>query len=164
MGGGGRTVVQEITKPVQTYQDQWIKDRFATGQQRYDELADWMNQRKTALANPTMYNVGDGQSVTRDQLGGYFQGQLADQKKMFDAQIAEIKKQRDLDEETNKKRTDVYQARLGDISGMLGANRASLQMQGEQLARAGIRDRVRSYSGTGGGFNRAGLRIKTLNI
>ena len=163
MGGGGRTVVQEITKP-NPYQDQWIRDEFATGQKKYDELAAWMNQRKTALTNPTMYNVGDGQSVTRDQLGGYFQGQLADQKKMFDAQIAEINKQRDLDEETNKKRTDVYQARLGDISGMLGANRASLQMQGEQLAKAGIRDRVRSYSGTGSGFNRAGLRIQNLNV
>jgi len=163
MGRGKSAPIQAITKE-NPYDDQWIKDQFATGQTRYDELAAWMNERKTALSNPTMYNVGDGKSVTRDQLGGYFQGQLADQKQMFDAQIADINKQRDLDEATNKKRTDVYQARLGDISGMLGANRASLQAQGEQLAKAGERNRARSYSGTGGGFNRSGLRIQNLNV
>ena len=167
MGRGKASPIQQLTKE-NPYDDQWIKDQFATGQTRYDELAAWMNERKTALSNPTMYNVGGGQSVTRDELGGflqdYTQTQLADQKKMFDAQIADINKQRDLDEATNKKRTDVYQARLGDISGMLGANRASLQAQGEQLAKVGERNRARSYGGTGGGFNRTGLRIQGLNV
>jgi len=166
--GRGKSVVRQIVEPTEKYDDQWIKDELATGQTRYDELAAWMNERKTALSNPTMYNVGDGQSVTRDELGGFLQNytqtQLANQKQIFDSQIAEINKQRDLDEETNKKRTDVYQARLGDISGMLGANRASLQAQGEQLLKANERNRVRSYGGTGGGFNRSGLRIQGLNV
>jgi len=163
MGGGSRPApAPQIVERSNPYDDSWIHDKFATGQARYDELEQFMNQRRTALANPKYYNVGGGMSVKQDDFGQYVQGQLSKQQEAFNQQLQQI------------------QARTG-------ANRQSLQSQGEQLARQGERDRVAAaygtqgmpgvtgvqskkrknlgaYSGTGGGFNRSGLRIQNLNI
>ena len=163
MGGGSRPApAPQIVERSNPYDDSWIHDKFATGQARYNELEEFMNQRRTALANPKYYNVGGGMSVKQDDFGQYVQGQLAQQQEAFNQQLQQI------------------QTRTG-------ANRQSLQSQGEQLARQGERDRVAAaygtqgmpgvtgvqtkkrknlgaYSGTGGGFNRSGLRIQNLNI
>ena len=163
MGGGSRPApAPQIVERSTPYDDAWIHDKFATGQARYDELEQFMNQRRTALASPKYYNVGGGMSVKQDDFGQYVQGQLSKQQEAFNQQLQQI------------------QARTG-------ANRQSLQSQGEQLARQGERDRVAAaygtqgmpgvtgvqskkrknlgaYSGTGGGFNRSGLRIQNLNI
>ena len=163
MGGGSRPApAPQIVERSNPYDDAWIHDKFATGQARYDELEQFMNQRRAALASPKYYNVGGGMSVKQDDFGQYVQGQLSKQQEAFNQQLQQI------------------QARTG-------ANRQSLQSQGEQLARQGERDRVAAaygtqgmpgvtgvqskkrknlgaYSGTGGGFNRSGLRIQNLNI
>ena len=165
MGGGSKPapapIIQNRTNP---YQDAWIYDRFAEGQSRYDEVADWMNQRKTALANqaPTMYNVGGGMQVEQKDFGQFVQGRLNQQEQAFNQRLEQLK-------------------------ATTGANRQSLQSQGEALARQGERDRIAAaygglggagvtgvqtkkrknlgaYSGTGGGFNRAGMRIQNLNV
>ena len=169
MGGGSKPapapIIQNRTNP---YQDAWIYDRFAEGESRYDEVADWMNQRKTALANqvPTMYNVGGGMQVAQKDFGQFVQGRFDQQEQAFNQRLAQL--------QTNT-----------------GANRQALQSQidkqGEALARQGERDRIAAaygqqggagvtgvqskkrkslgtYSGTGGGFNRSGLRIQNLNI
>ncbi len=165
MGGGSRPApAPQIVERSNPYDDSWIHDRFATGQRQATELADFMNQRKAALANqtPVMYNVGGGMQVAQKDFGQYVQGQLAQQQQSFNQQLQQL------------------QANTG-------ANRQSLQSQGELLARQGERDRVAAaygvqgmpgvtgvqskkrknlgaYSGTGGGFNRSGLRIQNLNI
>ena len=163
MGGGSKPApAPQIVERSNPYDDSWIHDKFATGQARYDELEQFMNQRRTALASPKYYNVGGGMSVKQDDFGQYVQGQLAKQQEAFNQQLQQI------------------QTRTG-------ANRQRLQSQGEQLARQGERDRVAAaygtqgmpgvtgvqskkrknlgaYSGTGGGFNRSGLRIQNLNI
>ena len=166
MGGGGKQAgaAPQIIQKTNPYQDAWIYDRFAEGQSRYDEVADWMNQRKTALANqaPTMYNVGGGMQVAQKDFGQYVQGRFNQQQQAFDQ-------------------------RLAQLQATTGANRQSLQSQGEALARQGERDRIAAaygqqggagvtgvqtkkrknlgtYSGTGGGFNRSGLRIQNLNV
>jgi len=162
MGGGSRVApAPQIIKQSNPYNDAWIHDRFAQGQSNYNELADFMNQRKAALAKPMMYNVGGGMQVAQKDFGQYVQGQLNKQQQAFSQQLAQL------------------QANTG-------ANRQSLQAQGEALARQGERDRVAAaygsgvagvtgvqtqkrknlgtYSGTGGGFNRAGMRIQNLNV
>jgi cell division septum initiation protein DivIVA len=81
----------------------------------------------------------------------------------------------------------VQNQRLADITAAAGANQAALQAQQEAMARAGERQRIQeaygdqsmpgvtgvqtkkrqnlgAYGGTGGGFNRSGLRIQNLNI
>ena len=165
MGGGSKTapapIIQQRTNP---YNDAWIYDRFAQGQSRYDEVSDWMNQRQTALANqaPTMYNVGGGMQVEQKDFGQYVQGRFNQQEQAFNQ-------------------------RLAQLQATTGANRQSLQSQGEALARQGERDRIAAaygglggagvtgvqtkkrknlgtYSGTGGGFNRSGMRIQNLNV
>ena len=158
---GGRSSPMPMPEKPDPYDDTWIHNRFSDASRQYDEVANWMNQRKTALATPQFYDVGGGMSVKQDQLGQYFQGQLSDQKKTFDAQLAEMQKAQ---QASQKKQGSLYDARLSDITAATGANRSSLQAQGEQLARAGERGRARSYSGTGGGFNRTGLRIQGLNV
>ena len=166
MGGGGKqtAAAPQIIQRTNPYQDAWIYDRFAEGETRYDEVSDWMNQRKTALANqaPTMYNVGGGMQVAQQDFGQYVQGRFNQQEQAFNQ-------------------------RLAQLQATTGANRQSLQSQGEALARQGERDRVAAaygglggpgitgvqtkkrknlgtYSGTGGGFNRSGLRIQNLNV
>ena len=162
MGGGSRVApAPQIIKQSNPYNDAWIHDRFAQGQSNYNELADFMNQRKAALAKPMMYNVGGGMQVAQKDFGQYVQGQLNKQQQAFTQQLAQL------------------QANTG-------ANRQSLQAQGEALARQGERDRLAAaygsggvgvtgvqtqkrknlgtYSGTGGGFNRAGMRIQNLNV
>ena len=165
MGGGkAAPAPPQIIQRTNPYQDSWIYDRFAEGQSRYEEVSDWMNQRKTALANqaPTMYNVGGGMQVAQQDFGQYVQGRFNQQEQAFNQ-------------------------RLAQLQATTGANRQSLQSQGEALARQGERDRVAAaygglggpgitgvqtkkrknlgtYSGTGGGFNRSGLRIQNLNV
>ena len=166
MGGGGKqtAAAPQIIQRTNPYNDAGIYDRVAQGQSRYDEESDWMNQRKTALANqaPTMYNVGGGMQVAQQDFGQYVQGRFNQQEQAFNQ-------------------------RLAQLQATTGANRQSLQSQGEALARQGERDRVAAaygglggpgitgvqtkkrknlgtYSGTGGGFNRSGLRIQNLNV
>ena len=164
MGGGKPAPAPQIIERQNPYQDAWIYDRFQQGQSRYDEIADWMNQRKTALANqaPTMFNVGGGMQVAQQDFGQYVQGRFNQQEQAFNQ-------------------------RLAQLQANTGANRQSLQAQGEALARQGERDRVAAaygglggpgvtgvqtkkrknlgtYSGTGGGFNRSGMRIQNLNV
>ena len=164
MGGGKPAPAPQIIERQNPYQDSWIYDRFAQGESKYDEVSDWMNQRKTALQNqaPTMYNVGGGMQVEQQDFGQYVQGRFSQQEQAFNQ-------------------------RLAQLQANTGANRQSLQAQGETLARQGERDRVAAaygqqggagvtgvqtkkrknlgtYSGTGGGFNRSGMRIQNLNV
>ena len=162
MGGGGRAPsAPQVIEKANPYDDSWIHDRFAQGQTSFDEFSDWMNQRKTALAAGQMYDVGNGMQVKQQDFGKYVTDQLSAAKAGYDKQFAQM-------QAANKKardnQTDIYNARLGDITAATGANRRSLQAQGEALARAGERNRSRTYSGTGGGFNRSGLRIQGLNV
>jgi len=163
MGGGSRPApAPQIIHKSNPYDDSWIHDKFATGQQQADELASFMNERRAALANPTMYNVGGGMQVAQKDFGQYVQGRFNAQEQAFNQRLAQL--------QTNT-----------------GANRQSLLAQGETLARQGERNRVQAaygtqgivgaagvqspkrrnlgaYSGTGGGFNRSGLRIQNLNV
>ena len=165
MGGGSKPApAPQIIQRTNPYNDAWIYDRFAEGQSRYDEVANWMNQRQTALANqtPTMYNVGGGMQVEQKDFGQFVTDRFRQQEQSFNQ-------------------------RLAQLQATTGANRQSLQSQGEALARQGERDRIAAaygglggagvtgvqtkkrknlgaYSGTGGGFNRAGMRIQNLNV
>ena len=72
------------------YDDAWIYDRFDTGNQRFTELEDFMNQRQTALATPKYYDLGGGMSVKQDNLGQYFAGQLQSQADAFNQRLDEM--------------------------------------------------------------------------
>ena len=163
MGGGSKPapapVVQKTENP---YDDSWIHDKFATGQQRYNELEAFMNERRSALQQPRYYDVGGGMSVKQDQFGQYVSGQLEDQQRMFDQRLADMQSQ---SQQARGQMGSAYDARLADITAAAGANQAALQAQQEAMARAGERQRIQeAYGGTGGGFNRSGLRIQNLNI
>jgi len=166
MGGGGKAPAPapQIIQRTNPYNDTWIRDSLAQGESKYDEISDWMNQRKTALANqaPTMYNVGGGMQVAQQDFGQYVQGRFNQQEQAFNQRLAQLQSN-------------------------TGANRQSLLAQGETLARQGERNRIAAaygqqggagvtgvqsqkrknlgaYSGTGGGFNRSGMRIQNLNV
>ena len=185
MGGGSKPapapVIQETQNP---YDDAWIHDRFATGNQRYDELSAFMNERKAALAQPKYYDVGGGMSVAQDNFGEYFAGRLADQEKQFNQRLADMQA---ASAAARQQQGSVYDNRLADITAASGANQAAIQAQQEAMARQAERARIGeaygdpnmpgvtgvqtkkrqnlgAYSGTGGGFNRSGLRIQNLNI
>ena len=183
MGGGGKTTHTTTTKE-NPYDDAWIYDRFDTGNQRFTELEDFMNQRQTALATPKYYDLGGGMSVKQDNLGQYFSGQLQKQAEDFDARLAELQKSQ---RAARQQQGSVYDNRLADITAAAGANQAAIQAQQEEMARRAERARIGeaygeqnlpgvtgvqtnkkqrlgSYGGTGSGFNRAGLRIQNLNI
>ena len=199
MGGGSKPapapVIQETQNP---YDDAWIHDKFATGQSRYDELSNFMNQRKAALAQPKYYDVGGGMSVAQDNFGEYFAGRLADQEKQFNQRLADMQA---ASQAQRQQMGSAYDARLADITSAAGlqgqrladlsaagqANQAAIQAQQEAMARQAERARIGeaygdqnmpgvtgvqtkkqknlgAYAGTGGGFNRSGLRIQNLNI
>ena len=185
MGGGSKPapppVIQQRHNP---YDDAWIHDKFATGQGRYDEISDWMNQRKAALAQPKYYNVGGGMSVKQDNLGEYFSGRLADQERAFNQRLTDMQA---ASAAARQQQGSVYDSRLADITAASGANQAAIQAQQEEMARraerarigeaygdpsvpgvtgvqTGKKQKLGSYGGTGSGFNRAGLRIQNLNI
>ena len=184
MGGGSKPAPAPIVKEPDPYDDAWIHDRFATGQKRYDELSAFMNERRAALQNPTYYDVGGGMSVKQDQFGNYVRGQLDEQQKMFDKRLSDLQAQ---GQQARQQQGSVYDARLADITAAAGANQAALQAQQEEMARQAERARIGeaygdgsvpgvtgvqtkkrqslgAYGGTGGGFNRSGLRIQNLNI
>lgn len=177
MGGGSKPapapVVQQRENP---YDDSWIHDKFATGQQRYNELEAFMGERRAALAKPKYYDVGGGMSVKQDNFGQYFQGQLQDQQRAFDQQLADMQRQSQaargqmgsaydarLGEITaqagaNQAAYDARlgditaqagatQARLGDITAAAGANQAAIQAQQEAMARQGERARIQEAYG-----------------
>ena len=185
MGGGSKPapapVIQETQNP---YDDAWIHDKFATGQGRYDELSAFMNERKAALAQPKYYDVGGGMSVAQDNFGEYFSGRLADQEKAFNQRLADMTA---ASQAQRQQMGSVYDNRLADITAASGANQAAIQAQQEAMARQAERARIGeaygdqnlpgvtgvqtkkqknlgAYAGTGGGFNRSGLRIQNLNI
>ncbi len=183
MGGGGRSTTTHTTKE-NPYDDAWIYDRFDAGNQRFTELEDFMNQRQTALATPKYYDIGGGMSVKQDNLGSYFAGQLQEQADAFNRRLDEMAA---ASQESRQQMGSVYDNRLADISAAAGANQAALQAQQEEMARQAERARIGeaygsqslpgvtgvqtqkrknlgTHSGTGGGFNRAGLRIQNLNI
>ena len=183
MGGGGRSTTTHTTKE-NPYDDAWIYDRFEGGNQRFDALEDFMNQRQTALATPKYYDIGGGMSVKQDNFGQYFAGQLQKQAEDFDARLAEMQRSQ---RAARQQQGSVYDNRLADITAAAGANQAAIQAQQEEMARraerarigeaygdtampgvtgvqTGKKQRLGSYGGTGSGFNRAGLRIQNLNI
>tara|TARA_R100000278_G_C5393194_1_gene136870 strand:+ start:51 stop:608 length:558 start_codon:yes stop_codon:yes gene_type:complete len=185
MGGGSKPapppVIQQRQNP---YDDAWIHDKFASGQSKYDELSNFMNQRKAALAQDKYYNVGGGMSVKQDNLGEYFSGRLANQEQAFNQRLADIEA---AGQAQRQQMGSVYDNRLADITAASGANQAAIQAQQEEMARqaerarigkaygdpsvpgvtgvqTGKKQKLGSYGGTGSGFNRAGLRIQNLNI
>ena len=161
-GGGGRPApAPQVNNVENPYDDQWIHEKFATGQDYFDEFSDWMNKRKASLEQGTLYDVGGGHQVKQKDFGKYVTSQLGAAKAQYDQEFARM---RAANKEALDKHTNIYNARLGDITAATGANRQSLQAQSEALARAGERNRARSYSGTGGGFNRSGMRIQGLNV
>ena len=161
-GGGGRPApAPQVNNVENPYDDQWIHEKFATGQDYFDEFSDWMNKRKAALEQGTLYDVGGGHQVKQKDFGKYVTSQLGAAKAQYDQEFARM---RAANKEALDKHTNIYNARLGDITAATGANRQSLQAQNEALARVGERNRARSYSGTGSGFNRTGLRIQGLNV
>ena len=197
MGGGGKTTHQTTVKE-NPYDDAWIYDRFDTGAQRFTELEDFMNQRRTALATPKYYDIGGGMSVKQDNLGQYFSGQLQQQAADFNKRLDEMAA---ASQAARQQQGSAYDARLADITSAAGlqgqrladlsaagqANQAAIQAQQEAMARQAERARIGeaygdqnlpgvtgvqtqkrknlgAYGGTGGGFNRSGLRIQNLNI
>ena len=183
MGGGGRSTTTHTTKD-NPYDDAWIYDRFEGGNQRFDALEDFMNQRQTALATPKYYDIGGGMSVKQDNFGQYFSGQLQQQAEDFNTRLAEMQRAQ---QAQRQQQGSVYDNRLADITAAAGANQAAIQAQQEEMARraerarigeaygeqnlpgvtgvqTGKKQRLGSYGGTGSGFNRAGLRIQNLNI
>jgi len=185
MGGGSKPApAPQVIEKANPYDDSWIHDKFNTGQQRYNELEAFMNERRTALSSPKYYDVGGGMSVKQDQFGNYVSGQLEDQQRMFDQRLSDMQAQ---SMAARQQQGSAYDARLGDITAAAGANQAAIQAQQEAMARAGERARIQeaygdesmpgvtgvqtkkrrnlgSYGTTGGGFNRSGLRIENLNI
>ena len=184
--GGGRSPAPApvINNRENPYDDSWIHGRFAEGQQKYNELERFMNERRAALAQPQYYDVGGGMSVRQDQLGSYFSGQLENQAEQFDERLANMRNQ---SQAARQQMGSVYDARLGDITQQAGMNQALIQSQGEAMARQGERARIAeaygdqnlpgvtgvqsgkrknmgAYQTTGSGFNRSGLRIQNLNI
>ena len=208
------------------YEDQWIRDKFSTGQSQIDELTQFMNERKAALATPQYYDVGGGQSVRQDQFGEFITNQIGKQTGDFNRQLAEY--QTGVDRSINRlgqrqsaardSLKSTYDARLADISAAAGirdsrladitaaagANEQALRAQSEALAQqgeraragqqaneaairaqqeamaqqtaaletnpevAGVKSKIKPKNlfryGTGGSFNRSGLRISSLNI
>ena len=145
MGGGSKPapapVVQKTENP---YDDSWIHDKFATGQQRYNELEAFMNERRSALQQPRYYDVGGGMSVKQDQFGQYVSGQLEDQQRMFDQRLADMQSQ---SQQARGQMGSAYDARLADITAAAGANQAALQAPQEAMARAGERQRIQEAYG-----------------
>ena len=183
MGGGGRNTTTHTTTE-NPYDDAWIYDRFEGGNQRFNALEQFMDDRQTALATPKYYDVGGGMSVRQDNFGQYFAGQLQKQAEDFDARLAEMQRSQ---RAARQQQGSVYDNRLADITAAAGANQAAIQAQQEEMARRAERARIGeaygdgslpgvtgvqsdkrrtlgSYGGTGGGFNRSGLRIQNLNI
>ena len=187
MGGGRSAPAAQILNRENDYDDSWIHSRFDEGQRKYNELESFMNERRSALAQPKYYDVGGGMSVRADQFGNYVSGQLESQQEMFDQRLADMQARNQASRNQFGQQMGVYDARLGDISAAAGANQALIQSQGEAMARQGERARVAAadgdpslpgvtgvqsgkrkdlgaYGTTGGGFNRSGLRIQNLNI
>ena len=227
-GSSSSTTVNNTTQ--NPYEDQWIRDKFSTGQSQIDELTRFMNERKAALKTPTYYDVGGGQSVRQDQFGEFITNQIGKQTGDFNRQLAEY--QTGVDRSINRlgqqqsaardSLKSTYDARLADIStaanvrdqrladitSAAGANEQALRAQSEALAKQGERARAGQQAneaairaqqeamaqqtqasraaqeqnaqvagvksnikpknlfryGTGGSFNRSGLRISSLNI
>ena len=208
VAGGGKssssTTVNNSTQQ-NPYQDAWIHDRFGEGQAQLDELTQFMNERRAALATPQYYNIGGGQSVRQDQFGEYITNQIGKQTGDLNRQLAEYQTgvdrsigqlgqqsaaARDQLKSTYDARladvtsaAGIRDARLADITSAAGANEAAIKAQQEALAMQGERARAAQEQnsmvagvkanikpknkfryGAGGSFNRAGLRISSLNI
>ena len=193
-GGAGRasssTTVNNSTQQ-NPYQDAWIHDRFGEGQAQIDELTRFMNERKAALSTPQYYDIGGGQSIRQDQFGEYITNQIGKQTGDFNRQLAEYRTGVDrsigqLGQQgaaARDRMKSTYDARLADITSAAGANEAAIKSQQEALAMQGERARAAQEQnsmvagvkanikpknkfryGAGGSFNRAGLRISSLNI
>ena len=192
--GGGRgsssTTVNNST-PQNPYQDAWIHDRFGTGQAQIDELTQFMNERRAALASPQYYDIGGGQSIRQDQFGEYVTNQIDKQTGDFNRQLAEYRTGVDrsigqLGRQGAAARNQLkstYDARLADITSAAGANESAIKSQQEALAMqgeraraaqeqnsmvAGVKSNIKPKNkfryGAGGSFNRSGMRIQGLNV
>ena len=123
MGGGSKPApAPQVIEKSNPYDDSWIHDKFNTGQQRYNELEAFMNERRSALASPKYYDVGGGMSVKQGQFGNYVSGQLEEQQKMFDQRLADMQRQ---SQAARGQISSAYDARLGDITAQAGATQAS---------------------------------------
>ena len=192
--GGGRgsssTTVNNST-PQNPYQDAWIHDRFGTGQAQIDELTQFMNERRAALASPQYYDIGGGQSIRQDQFGEYVTNQIDKQTGDFNRQLAEYRTGVDrsigqLGRQGAAARNQLkstYDARLADITSAAGANESAIKSQQEALAMqgeraraaqeqnsmvAGVKSNIKPKNkfryGAGGSFNRSGMRIQGVNV
>ena len=125
-GSSSSTTVNNTTQ--NPYEDQWIRDKFSTGQSQLDELTRFMNERKAALATPQYYDVGGGQSVRQDQFGEFITNQIGKQTGDFNRQLAEYQTGVDksisrLGQQQSAARDSLkstYDARLADISTAAG--------------------------------------------
>jgi len=148
------------------YEDQWIRDRFSTGQSQIDELTQFMNERKAALATPQYYDVGGGRSVRQDQFGEFITNQIGKQTGDFNRQLAEY--QTGVDRSINRlgqqqsaardSLKSTYDARLADITSAAG-------MRDQRLAditsAAGMRDARLADITSAAGANERALRAQS---
>ena len=165
LGPKGSTSSTTVNNTAQNpYEDQWIRDRFSSGQSQMDELTRFMNERKAALAAPTYYDVGGGRSVRQDQFGEFITNQIGQQTGDFNRQLAEYQtgvdrsigrlgQQQSAARDSLKSTYDARladitsaagerDARLADITSAAGANQQALRAQSEALAKQGERARA----------------------
>ena len=150
------------------FNETWIRDQFAKGQQQYDQIADWMNQLPMPQNPPLMMN---GIPISPGQFGQNFRNQLSilqpqsQQPQQFQQpQPQSIYGAALGNTQQPQVNNNIYGNRLSDITEQATTNRQNLQTQTENFIRQGERNRVRNYMSTGGGYNRAGLRIQNLNV
>ena len=148
------------------YEDQWIRDRFSTGQSQIDELTRFMNERKAALATPQYYDVGGGRSVRQDQFGEFITNQIGKQTGDFNRQLAEY--QTGVDRSINRlgqqqsaardSLKSTYDARLADITSAAGMRDQALA---DITSAAGARDARLADITAAAGANEQALRAQS---
>ena len=153
--------------------------RSALAQPKYYDVGGGMSVRQDQFGDYVTGQLEDQQRMFDQRLKDMqAQSQQARSQmgSAYDARLADITQS-----------AGIQNQRLADITAAAGANQAALQAQQEAMARAGERQRIQeaygdqnmpgvtgvqtkkrqnlgAYGGTGGGFNRSGLRIQNLNI
>ena len=160
MGGGGRgSTTHHTTQTPNDYNDAWIRQKFDTIDQRYNDFSSWKAGREATIGFEGRQR--DANAALLTQLQGDFRKQASTLEGLSSKQQQLGSDFRGLGDTTTSRFQDLTDAQRQQFKDIYNLGQAG---PGKGVKTKKLTQADRTAGGAYGGFNRGGMRIQSLNI
>ena len=160
MGGGGTRTVHHTTQTPNDYNDAWIRQELQDIKRRGNEFSNWRAGREAALGYESKQREANAAALS--QLQGDYRGLSSDIEGLGSRQDAIRSDFQGLGATTTSRFQDLTDAQRQQFKDIYELNQQGTGTTGVKTAK--LTPTERRGGGSYGGFNRGGMRIKSLNV